>query len=272
MADVIKVNDLKADKKEDKKGRSKKLLLILLLMILLSGISFTVVYFNLFGAKTYVDSLLKKTPFGSKSKTTSQKVDLEKMYNEKISALQDQNKALEEELKSLQTENDNLKKQLLDVTTRLNDMVSQQTNTQNKAKEFSAYIQGMDAKKAAKIIEGLIDTDVNMANEVLKSLSSEIASEILSNISADKTIKLLGISNKAGSSLSTDISGIVDIYKNMDSKIAATIFESMISDNQKYRLMLNILKNLDSKTSSQIISNMKAANAAKVTQDLSALK
>ncbi len=273
VADKVNVQEVKAEKKQEikKKKRGKRFLIIILVLLLLGGASFATVYFNLFGAKTAIDTLLKKTPFGKKA-DQAQTVDLEKIYEQQIAGLEKQNKDLQNKLNQLQKENSNLQKQIQDLTTRLNDMVAKQTDTSNKAKDFSSYLQNMDSRKAAKILENLLDTNVEVAALVLQNIPSETASEILSNIPSEKTIKLLGISNSSSSSATQDISSLVDIYKNIDSKIAASIFENMMNDKAKYRLVLNILKRLDTKTSSQIISNMKPENAAKVTADLSALK
>ncbi|ABP66865.2 hypothetical protein Csac_1262 [Caldicellulosiruptor saccharolyticus DSM 8903] len=273
VADKVNVQEVKAEKKQEikKKKRGKRFLIIILVLLLLGGASFATVYLNLFGAKTAIDTLLKKIPFAQKTVQT-QKVDFEKVYKEQIAGLEKQNKDLQNKLNQLQKENSNLQKQIQDLTTRLNDMVAKQTDTSNKAKDFSGYLQNMDSRKAAKILENLLDTNVEVAALVLQNIPSETASEILSNIPSEKTIKLLGISNSSSSSATQDISSLVDIYKNIDSKIAASIFENMMNDKVKYRLVLNILKRLDTKTSSQIISNMKPENAAKVTADLSALK
>jgi len=273
VADNVNVQEVKAEKKQEnkKKKKGKSFLIAILVLLLLGGASFATVYFNLFGAKTAIDTLLKKTPFAKKTVQTQQ-ADLEKVYKQQITGLEKQNKDLQNKLNQLQKENLNLQKQIQDLTTRLNDIVAKQTDTSNRAKDFSSYLQNMDSKKAAKIVGNLLDTNVEMAALVLKSIPTETASEILSNIPSEKTIKLLGISNSSSSSTTQDISSLVDIYKNIDSKIAASIFESMMNNRVKYQLVLNILKNLDTKTSSQIIGNMKPENAAKVTADLSALK
>ncbi|WAM32104.1 MotE family protein [Caldicellulosiruptor naganoensis] len=274
VAESRNVDQVKLEKKQEnkKKKRGKNFLVVLLVFLLLGGGSFAAVYFNLFGAKTAIDNLLQKTPFAKKTVQSTQKVDLEKVYKQQIAELEKQNKDLQSKLKQLQVENSNLQKQVQDLTTRLNDIVAEQTDTSNKAKNFSSYLQNMDSKKAAKILESLIDTNVEMASIVLQNIPTEIASEILSNIPSDKTIKLLGISNQSGILQAQSISSLVDIYKNIDSKVAASIFESMMDDKTKYQLALSILKRLDTKTSSQIISNMKPENAAKVTSDLSALR
>ncbi|WP_241765456.1 hypothetical protein [Caldicellulosiruptor morganii] len=263
---------LERNQEGKKKKKGKKGLIFLLILLFVGGASFAAVYFNLFGAKTAFDSLLQKALPGKKTAQSTQKVDLEKVYRQQIAELERQNRDLQSKLKQLQTENSNLQKHLQDVTARLNDIVAKQTDISNKVKDFSGYLQNMDSKKAAKILESLIDTDSQMASAVLKNISGETASEILSNISSNKTIKLLGVSGQSGALQAQNISILVDIYKNIDSRIAASIFENMMGDKEKYNLVLNILKNLDTKTSSQIIASMKPENAAKVTSDLSALK
>jgi len=271
VAETKVLEDLTAENKPKKKEKKKRkgLLIFLIIFLILAGASFAAVYFNLFGAKNALDTFLKKTPL---VKNKAQTVDIQKVYEKQIADLQKQKESLLAKLSLLEKQNSNLQKQIEDLTIKLNDLVSKQTEAQNRTKYFASLLQNMDSKKAAKIVENLLDTDVQVANSVLEAIPSETASEILSNIAPEKTIKLLGISNSNQKTNSEDISILTDIYKNIDPKIAASIFENMMSDNTKYGLVIRVLKSLDTKTSSQIISNMKAENAAKATSSLSALR
>ena len=273
VAETKVVEDLTAENRSKKKKKKKRkgLLIFLIVFLILAGASFAAVYFNLFGAKNVLDGLIKKTPF-AKSTSKTQSIDLQKVYEKQILDLQKQKEALQSKLSLLEKQNANLQKQIEDLTMKITDLTSKQLYAQNKTKYFASLLQNMDSKKAAKIVENLLDTDSQLANSMLETIPSETASEILSNIAPEKTIKLLGISNANQKTNSEDISILTDIYKNIDPKIAASIFENMMSDNTKYELVIRILKSLDTKTSSQIISNMSAENAAKVTSSLSALR
>ncbi|WPX08403.1 MotE family protein [Anaerocellum danielii] len=273
MAETKIAEVLSAENKPKKKEKKKRkgFLIFLIVFLILAGLSFATVYFNLFDAKNVLDGLIKKTPF-AKSTNKTQNINLREVYEKQIAELQKQKEGLQSKLSLLEKQNANLQKQIEDLTVKITNLTSKQQDAQNKTKYFASLLQNMDAKKAAKIIENLLDADVKVANSVLEAIPSETASEILSNIAPEKTIKILGISNSNQKTNSEDISILTDIYKKIDPKIAASIFENMMSDNTKYNLVINILKSLDTKTSSQIISNMSAESAAKVTSSLSALK
>lgn len=268
LEEVLSAQD--ASKKEGRKRKRGFIVLLIVFLVLAAG-SFAAVYFNIFGTRNALDSFLKKTPF-AKNLSKSQEKDLQKMYEKQIADLQKQNKTLQTKLSVLEKQNESLKKQLEDLTVKITDITSKQQDVQHRTKYFASLLQSMDPRKAAKIVENLLDTDTQIASAVLESISSETASEILSNIPPQKTIKLIGVSNSSQNSVSQDISTLIEIYKNMEPKTAALIFENMMGDSARYQLVIRILKSLDTKTSSQIISSMSAENAAKVTSSLSALK
>lgn len=151
VAETKVVEDLTAENKPKKKEKKKRkgLLVFLAIFLIFAGASFATVHFNLFGAKTALDGILKKTPF-AKSTNKTQTVDMQKVYKKQIADLQKQKEALQSKLSLLEKQNADLQKRIEDLTMKITDLTSKQQDIQNRTKYFASLLQNMDSKKDCK--------------------------------------------------------------------------------------------------------------------------